>query len=42
MSTLAFLRPLWRALSGVLGVSALLGLAYGIGWAHQRLIGLPQ
>lgn len=42
MNTRAFLRPLWRALGGVLGVSALLGLAYAIGWAQERLIGPPQ
>jgi len=30
---------LWRLAGGVLGVSALLGLAYGIGWLHQG--GLP-
>jgi hypothetical protein len=41
MSAHSFLRPLWRTLGGVFGVSALLGLAYAIGWVHER-VGLPQ
>jgi hypothetical protein len=32
---------LWRTFGGVVGVSALIGLACAIGWAHQRLIGAP-
>ena len=42
MSVRSLLRSLWRALGGVFGVSALLALAYAIGWAYERLIGLPQ
>ena len=42
MGKLSFGRQLWRALGGVFGVSALLALAYAIGWAHQRLIGLTN
>jgi hypothetical protein len=42
MGMQSFLRPLWRAIGGVFGVSALLGLAYGIGWLHAWLTGLPQ
>ncbi len=42
MDMRSFARSLWRTIGGLIGVSALLGLAYAIGWAHERAIGLLQ
>jgi len=34
----ALSHALWRALGGVVGVVALIGLAISIGWVHQHIV----
>jgi len=33
--------PLWRTVGGVFGVSALIGVAYAIGWLQGRFALMP-
>ena len=40
MSKRTLIHLLWRSLGGVVGVTALLGLAVTIGWAHRHLVAL--